>query len=41
VPDEHSARLVAKDRVLSTVRAPFTQFEEDAGPGEVSAEDAL
>jgi hypothetical protein len=31
-----TSRLVAKDRVTSTVRAPFTQFEGDAGPGEVS-----
>jgi hypothetical protein len=31
-----AARLIAKDRVTSTVRAPFTRFQEDAGPGEVS-----
>jgi hypothetical protein len=30
------SRLIAKDRVTSTVRAPFTVFEGDAGPGEVS-----
>jgi len=30
------SRLVTKDRVTSTVRAPFTRFEDDAGPGEVS-----
>jgi hypothetical protein len=30
------SRLIAKDRVTSTVRAPFTRFEDDAGPGEVS-----
>ena len=29
------SRLIAKDRVTSTVRAPFTRFEDDAGPGEV------
>src|SRR3954447_16702143 len=29
------SRLVAKDRVTSAVRAPFTRFEDDAGPGEV------
>lgn len=29
------SRLIAKDRVTSTVRAPFTRFENDAGPGEV------
>jgi hypothetical protein len=31
-----SARLIAKDRVASAVRAPFTRFQGDAGPGEVS-----
>ena len=31
-----TARLLAKDRVTSAVRAPFTRFEGDAGPGEVS-----
>jgi hypothetical protein len=30
------ARLVAKDRVASPVRAPFTRFQDDAGPGEVT-----
>src|SRR3954464_1519598 len=30
------SRLIAKDRVMSAVRAPFTTFEGDAGPGEVS-----
>jgi hypothetical protein len=29
------ARLIAKDRVTSVVRAPFTRFEEEGGPGEV------
>jgi hypothetical protein len=29
------SRLVAKDRVTSAVRAPFTRYEHDAGPGEV------
>jgi hypothetical protein len=29
------SRLIAKDRVTSTVRAPFTRFEDDAGHGEV------
>lgn len=29
------ARMIAKDRVTSVVRAPFTRFEGDAGPGEV------
>jgi Protein of unknown function (DUF1360) len=31
-----AARLLSKDRVTSSVRAPFTRFEGDAGPGEVS-----
>jgi hypothetical protein len=30
-----ASRLIAKDRVTSAVRAPFTRFEEDGGPGEV------
>ena len=30
------SRTLAKDRVTSAVRAPFTRFEGDAGPGEVS-----
>lgn len=30
------ARLTAKDRVTSTLRAPFTRFQDDAGPSEVS-----
>jgi hypothetical protein len=29
------SRLLARDRVTSTVRAPFTRFQRDAGPGEV------
>ena len=29
------SRTLAKDRATSTVRAPFTRFEGDAGPGEV------
>jgi hypothetical protein len=30
-----SARLIARDRVSATVRAPFTTFQDDAGPSEV------
>jgi uncharacterized protein DUF1360 len=30
------ARLIAKDRVSSIVRAPFTQYEDDMTAGEVS-----
>jgi hypothetical protein len=29
------ARLIAKDRVASAWRAPFTEFQADGGPGEV------
>jgi hypothetical protein len=29
------SRLVAKDRVTSGIRAPFTRFQEDSGHGEV------
>lgn len=36
VATHKASRLLAKDRVTSTVRAPFTEFEEDAGPGKVS-----
>lgn len=35
VATHKAARLIAKDRVTSTVRAPFTRFQGDAGPGEV------
>jgi hypothetical protein len=38
VATHKSSRLIAKDRVSSTIRAPFTRFEEDAGPSEVSEE---
>jgi Protein of unknown function (DUF1360) len=30
------SRLIAKDRVTSVFRAPFTRFEDDSGYGEVS-----
>lgn len=30
-----ASRLVARDRVASTIRAPFTRFQDDAGPAEV------
>lgn len=29
------SRLLAKDRVTSAVRAPFTRFQEDGGAGEI------
>jgi hypothetical protein len=36
VATHKASRLIAKDRVTSAARAPFTEFEEDAGPSEVS-----
>jgi Protein of unknown function (DUF1360) len=36
VATHKASRLIAKDRVTSTMRAPFTRFEDDAGPSEVS-----
>jgi hypothetical protein len=36
VATHKAARLISKDRVASAVRAPFTRYEDDAGPGEVS-----
>ncbi len=30
------SRLIAKDRVTSVIRAPFTRFQEDVGHGEVA-----
>src|SRR4051795_9890954 len=35
VATHKASRLIAKDRVTSTVRAPFTRFDDDAGPSEV------
>ena len=35
VAGHKSARLITRDRVSSAVRAPFTRFQGDAGPGEV------
>jgi Protein of unknown function (DUF1360) len=29
------SRILAKDRVTAPLRAPFTEFEEEGGPGEV------
>jgi Protein of unknown function (DUF1360) len=34
VATHKASRLLTKDRVTSPVRAPFTRFEEDGGPGE-------
>jgi hypothetical protein len=36
VATHKASRLIAKDRVTSALRAPLTEFEGDAGPGEVS-----
>jgi hypothetical protein len=35
VATHKASRLLAKDRVASPVRAPFTRYEADGGPGEV------
>jgi Protein of unknown function (DUF1360) len=32
------SRLITKDKVTAAVRAPFTRYQEDAGPAEVSEE---
>jgi hypothetical protein len=32
------SRLIAKDRVTSVIRSPFTRFQQDSGYGEVSEE---
>jgi hypothetical protein len=36
VASHKAARLIAKDKVTSAIRAPFARYEGDAGPGEVS-----
>jgi hypothetical protein len=36
VASHKASRLITKDRVTSPLRAPFTRFEDDAGPAEVS-----
>jgi Protein of unknown function (DUF1360) len=36
VATHKASRLIARDRVTSTVRAPFTRFEGDAGASEVT-----
>jgi hypothetical protein len=36
VATHKASRLLAKDRVTSTGRAPFTRYEGEAGPSEVS-----
>jgi hypothetical protein len=36
VATHKASRLIAKDRVTSAMRAPFTRYQDDDGPGEVS-----
>ena len=36
VASHKASRLITRDRVASAVRAPFTEFQSDAGPGEVN-----
>lgn len=36
VASHKAARLIAKDKVTSAVRAPFAEYQGSAGPGEVS-----
>jgi hypothetical protein len=36
VASHKASRLISKDRVTSGIRAPFTEYQDDAGPGEVS-----
>jgi hypothetical protein len=36
VASHKASRLISKDRVTSGIRAPFTQYQDDAGPSEVS-----
>jgi hypothetical protein len=30
-----ASRIIARDRVTSAIRAPFSRYQDDAGPGEV------
>jgi hypothetical protein len=36
IASHKASRLITKDRVTSGIRAPFTRYEDDAGPGEAS-----
>jgi Protein of unknown function (DUF1360) len=38
VATHKASRLISKDRVTSTVRAPFTRYEGESGPSEVAEE---
>ncbi len=35
VASQKASRTITRDRVTSAVRAPFTEFQDDAGPAEV------
>lgn len=35
IASHKASRMLARDRVASVIRAPFTRFQDDAGPGEV------
>jgi hypothetical protein len=36
IASHKASRMISKDRVTSGIRAPFTQYQDEAGPGEVS-----
>jgi hypothetical protein len=36
VASHKASRMLTRDRVTSAIRAPFTEFQSDAGPGEVN-----
>jgi hypothetical protein len=38
IASHKASRLIAKDKVTSTIRAPFARYEGPAGPGEVAEE---
>lgn len=38
VASHKASRTIAKDRVTSAIRAPFTRFQDSGGPGEVTEE---
>jgi hypothetical protein len=38
VATHKAARLIAKDKVTSVLRAPFARYQDDAGAGEVDEE---
>jgi hypothetical protein len=36
IASHKASRMITKDRVTSAIRAPFTEFQEEGGPAEVS-----